>query len=118
MFAKETYTTRRNSLKKSLGTGLLLFLGNEESGMNYEDNTYHFRQDSTFLYFFGLPYAWLAAIIDVDEDKEIIFGDELTMDHIVWMGIQPALCEKAQRVGVTETRPAADLKKYLEKAVA
>ena len=57
-------------------------------------------------------------IIDVDEDKEIIFGDELTMDHIVWMGIQPALCEKAQRVGVTETRPAADLKKYLEKAVA
>ena len=118
MFAKETYTTRRNSLKKSLGTGLLLFLGNEESGMNYEDNTYHFRQDSTFLYFFGLPYAGLAAIIDVDEDKEIIFGDELTMDHIVWMGIQPALCEKAQRVGVTETRPAADLKKYLEKAVA
>ena len=105
MFAKETYTTRRNSLKKSLGTGLLLFLGNEESGMNYEDNTYHFRQDSTFLYFFGLPYAGLAAIIDVDEDKEIIFGDELTMDHIVWMGIQPALCEKAQRVGVTETRP-------------
>ena len=66
MFAKETYTTRRNSLKKSLGTGLLLFLGNEESGMNYEDNTYHFRQDSTFLYFFGLPYAGLAAIIDVD----------------------------------------------------
>ena len=50
--------------------------------MNYEDNTYHFRQDSTFLYFFGLPYAGLAAIIDVDEDKEIIFGDELTMDHI------------------------------------
>lgn len=67
--------------------------------MNYEDNTYHFRQDSTFLYFFGLPYAGLAAIIDVDEDKEIIFGDELTMDHIVWMGIQPALCEKAQRWG-------------------
>ena len=74
--------------------------------MNYEDNTYHFRQDSTFLYFFGLPYAGLAAIIDVDEDKEIIFGDELTMDHIVWMGIQPALCEKAQRVGVTETLSA------------
>ena len=118
MFAKETYTTRRDSLKKSVGTGLLLFLGNEESGMNFEDNTYHFRQDSTFLYFFGLPYAGLAAVIDVDEDKEIIFGDELTMDHIVWMGTQPTLHEKAQRVGVMETRPAADLKKYLEKAVA
>ena len=66
MFAKETYTTRRNSLKKSLGTGLLLFLGNEESGMNYEDSTYHLRQDSTFLYFLGLPYVWMAAILDVD----------------------------------------------------
>ena len=114
MFAKETYTTHRNSLKKR-GDRFLAIWDNEESG---EDNTYHFRQDSTFLYFFGLPYAGLAAIIDVDEDKEIIFGDELTMDHIVWMGIQPALCEKAQRVGVTETRPAADLKKCLEKAVA
>lgn len=118
MFAKETYVTRRDGLKKSVGTGLLLFLGNEESGMNYEDNTYHFRQDSTFLYFFGLPYAGLAAVIDIDEGKELIFGDELTIDHIVWMGTQPTLREKAQRVGVTETRPAADLKKYLEKAAA
>lgn len=118
MFAKETYVTRRAALKKSVGTGLLLFLGNEESGMNYEDNTYHFRQDSTFLYFFGLPYAGLAAVIDIDEDKEVIFGDELTIDHIVWMGTQPTLHEKAQRVGVSETRPAAELKKYLEQAVA
>lgn len=118
MFAKETYVTRRAALKKSVGTGLLLFLGNEESGMNYEDNTYHFRQDSTFLYFFGLPYAGLAAVIDIDEDREVIFGDELTIDHIVWMGTQPTLHEKAQRVGVSETRSAAELKKYLEQAVA
>lgn len=118
MFAKETYVTRRDCLKKSVKTGLLLFLGNEESGMNYEDNTYSFRQDSTFLYFFGLPYAGLAAIIDVDADKEIIFGDELTIDHIVWMGTQPTLREKAQRVGVVETRPTAHLKPYLEKALA
>ena len=118
MFAKETYVTRRAALKKSVGTGLLLFLGNEESGMNYEDNTYHFRQDSTFLYFFGLPYAGLAAVIDIDGDREVIFGDELTIDHIVWMGTQPTLHEKAQRVEVSETRPAAELKKYLEQAVA
>lgn len=116
MFTKETYVNRRADLKKSIGSGLLLFLGNEESGMNYEDNTYPFRQDSTFLYFFGLPYAGLAAVIDVDEDKEIIFGDELTIDHIVWMGTQPTLREKAQRVGVVETRPAAELSKYLAKA--
>lgn len=107
---------RRNTLKKSVGSGLLLFLGNDESGMNYEDNTYPYRQDSSFLYFFGLPYAGLNAIIDIDEDREIIFGDELTIDHIVWMGTQPTLHEKAQRVGIGETRPSADLKAYLEKA--
>lgn len=55
MFAKETYIARRAKLKQTIGSGLLLFLGNDESGMNYADNTYHFRQDSTFLYFFGFP---------------------------------------------------------------
>lgn len=118
MFAKGTYVNRRNCLKEKVGRGLLLFLGNEESGMNYEDNTYHFRQDSTFLYFFGLSYPGLAAVIDIDEDKELIFGDELTIDHVVWMGTQPTLHEKAQRIGVHETRPVAELKKYLEKAAA
>lgn len=116
MFAKETYINRRNSLKKSLGTGLLLFLGNEECGMNYEDNTYSFRQDSSFLYFFGLSYSGLAAVIDIDEDKEIIFGDELTIDHIVWMGTQPTLKEKAHSVGISETQPGIALKHYLDKA--
>ena len=86
MFAKETYIARRAKLKQTIGSGLLLFLGNDESGMNYADNTYHFRQDSTFLYFFGLPYAGLSAIIDIDNNREIIFGDELTIDAIVWMG--------------------------------
>ena len=105
MFKKETYITRRALLKKSIGSGLLLFLGNDECGMNYADNGYHFRQDSTFLYFFGLPYAGLSAIIDIDNDKEIIFGDELTIDMIVWTGIQPTLHEKSERVGIREVRP-------------
>ena len=108
MFAKETYINRRSALKKSVGSGLLLFLGNEESGMNYEDNTYPYRQDSSFLYFLGLSYAGLGAVIDIDEDREIIFGDELTIDHIVWMGTQPTLHEKAQSVGIRETLPSAD----------
>jgi len=82
MFNKETYIQRRNRLKKEIGKGILLFLGNNESGMNYTDNTYHFRQDSTFLYFFGSDYAGLSALIDIDEDREIIFGDELTIDDI------------------------------------
>lgn len=118
MFKKETYITRRTLLKKSIGSGLLLFLGNDECGMNYADNGYHFRQDSTFLYFFGLPYAGLSAVIDIDNDKEIIFGDELTIDMIVWTGIQPTLHEKSERVGIQEVRPYNEIEDYLKNAQA
>ncbi|MDR1936894.1 MAG: aminopeptidase P family protein [Tannerellaceae bacterium] len=116
MFSKEIYTARRAKLKQTLGSGLLLFLGNEESGINYADNTYPFRQDSTFLYFFGLPYAGLNAVIDIDKNKEIIFGDELTIDAIVWMGTQPSLKEKGESVGISDIRPSADIAAYLAKA--
>ncbi len=118
MFAKETYIRRRQQLKDTLKSGLLLFLGNDECGMNYADNTYHFRQDSTFLYFFGSDYAGLAAVIDIDEDREIIFGNELTIDDIVWMGTQPTISEKSERVGIRETLPMGELKSYLERAAA
>lgn len=64
--------------------------------MNYADNTYPYRQDSTFLYFFGSDYAGLSAVLDVEENKDIIFGDELTLDDIVWMGTQPSIREKAK----------------------
>ena len=74
MFAKETYVQRRALLKKNIGSGVLLFLGNDEQGLHYEDNTFRYRQDSTFLYYFGLSFDGLSAIIDIDEDKEIIFG--------------------------------------------
>lgn len=116
MFAKETYIARRAKLKQTIGSGLLLFLGNDESGMNYADNTYHFRQDSTFLYFFGLPYAGLSAIIDIDNNREIIFGDELTIDAIVWMGTQPTLKEKSEAAGITEVRPFKEIDTYLKNA--
>lgn len=118
MFSKETYISRRNQLKKSIGSGILLFLGNDECGINYADNTYPFRQDSTFLYYFGLPYAGLSAIINIDENKEIIFGDELTIDEIVWMGTQPTLKEKSERVGVTTTLPYLSLGDYLSKTTS
>lgn len=113
MFGKETYVQRRALLKEKLGSGVLLFLGNDDCGLNYESNTFRYRQDSTFLYYFGLPFAGLSAIIDIDEDKEIIFGDELTIDDIVWMGVQPTLREKSERVGVAHTMPSADIVKYL-----
>lgn len=117
MFAKETYIQRRALLKKNIGSGVLLFLGNDEQGLHYEDNTFRYRQDSTFLYYFGLSFAGLSAIIDIDEDKEIIFGDELTIDHIVWMGTQPTLKEKSERVGITDVMPSSEIVNYLHKAV-
>lgn len=116
MFSKETYIARRAKLKQTIGSGLLLFLGNDDCGMNYADNTYHFRQDSTFLYFFGLPYAGLSAIIDIDNNKEMIFGDELTIDAIVWMGTQPTLREKSERAGINEVRPYKEIATYLKEA--
>jgi len=116
MFTKETYINRREQLKKTVASGILLFLGNDECGMNYADNTYSFRQDSTFLYFFGLSYAGLSAIIDIDNDKEIIFGDELTIDDIVWMGTQPTLKEKSERVGVSCTQSSKSIESYLKNA--
>ncbi|MGM0504094.1 MAG: aminopeptidase P family protein [Bacteroidota bacterium] len=111
MFKKETYINRRNQLKKQFNTGILLFLGNEESGMNYEDNTYPFRQDSSFLYYFGLDYPGLFGVIDLDEDKDYIFGDDLTIDHIVWMGSQPTIKERSEKAGIKNT---GQLKKGIE----
>jgi Xaa-Pro aminopeptidase len=107
--SKETYIRRRAQLKRDMGSGVLLFLGNDEAAMNYADNTYRFRQDSTFLYFFGLDYAGLAAVIDVDNDREIIFGNELTIDDIVWTGTMPSLRELAATVGIADVRPMSEL---------
>ena len=69
-----------------VNSGLLLFLGNDESPMNYADNPFHFRQDSTFLYFFGMDSPGLAAVIDLDEEQDTLFGNDLTVEDIVWMG--------------------------------
>lgn len=116
MFSKETYLQRRNQLKNSVKNGVLLFLGNNEAPMNYPSNTYRYRQDSHFLYFFGLQPDHLAAIIDADEDKEILFGDDYTIDDIIWMGDQPCIRSLAERCGVAESRPFAALADYLQKA--
>jgi Xaa-Pro aminopeptidase len=117
MFAKETYRRRRAELQGKIDGGLLLFLGNGESPMNYADNCFPFRQDSSFLYYFGLDQPDLAAVIDVDEDETVIFGDELTIDHVVWMGDLPTIAERAARVGVTHTRPRSALAEVVNAAV-
>lgn len=116
MFPTKTYIQRRQQLQEKMKSGLILLLGNEESSMNYTDNHYHFRQDSNFLYFLGLDQAGLAGIIDVDNNQTILFGNELTMDDIVWTGPQPALTELAARVGVTKVKPKNAIADYLKKA--
>ena len=83
MFDANTYRERRAKLREELGSGLVLFLGNEESPMNYPANPFHFRQDSSFLYFFGLDYPSLAGIIDADEGKDIVFGDDVVLQDIL-----------------------------------
>ncbi|HPS79765.1 MAG TPA: aminopeptidase P family protein, partial [Thermoanaerobaculaceae bacterium] len=118
MFPAYTYVERRERLQRQLSSGLLLFLGNDESPMNYAANTFHFRQDSSFLYFFGVDQPGYAAIIDLDEGRTVVFADDLTIDDIVWTGVLPTVAELAAGGGVTETRPAAALDAYLKEAVA
>ena len=116
MFDSKIYVERRARLKEQIGSGLLLFLGNEESPMNYPANPYYFRQDSSFLYFFGLNMPFLAAIVDVDQEKDVIFGDDVEMEDIIWMGLLPSMKERAALVGVAETAPLAQLEETIKTA--
>ncbi|MCK5776397.1 MAG: aminopeptidase P family protein [Bacteroidales bacterium] len=118
MFSKETYIKRRQKLAKDVSDGILLFIGNSESPMNYTDNTYRYRQDSSFLYFFGLNHPDLAAIIDVESGEETIYGDDYTIDHIVWMGNQATIKERADTCGIQKTATTKNLINDLQKAVA
>lgn len=116
MFEAITYVKRRELLKKQVPSGLILFLGNEDSPMNYAANTYHFRQDSSFLYFYGLDSPGLAAVIDVEEQKDMLFGNDIGIEDIIWMGYLPTLKERAAKVGVNETAPLKDLEGMLKEA--
>ena len=117
MFKKEVYIKRRNELRKQLDSGLVLILGNAEASFNYPANTYHFRQDSNFLYFFGLDHPDLAGVLDIDEDKDYIFGNDVDMDDIIWMGPQPLMKDRAAEVGVENTVPYTGLGEFLNKAI-
>jgi Xaa-Pro aminopeptidase len=118
MFNAEVYIERRRLLAQQINSGLILFMGANESPMNYPDNTYPFRQDSSFLYYFGLDCPGLAAVIDVDEDKVCVFGDDLTVDDIVWTGPLPTVGDRAREVGVDETAPLGQLQTILTNAAA
>ena len=116
MFAPEIYTARRSRLHKLVSSGIILFPGNMESPMNYPGNTYHYRQDSNFLYYFGLNQADLFGIVDIDENKDHIFGNDVDMDDIIWMGFQPSMKERALKAGVTNTAPLSALDGFIRDA--
>jgi len=118
MFDKEIYVSRRKTLKESVKQGVILFFGNDEAPMNYPDNPYHFRQHSSFLYYFGLDYPSLAALIDLDNGTETIFGDDLSIDDIVWTGKLPTIKEMSERAGVTDVLPMVKLYTILREANA
>src|SRR5262249_6687468 len=117
MSTPATFRDRRARLSKALGSGLVLFLGNDEVGMNYAANVYPFRQDSTFLYFWALDQPGLAAVIDVDARTETIFGDDVTMAAVVWSGPQPTMKSRAAEAGVKKTAPAATLADVVQAAM-
>jgi Xaa-Pro aminopeptidase len=118
MFKSEVYVKRREELRKKMKTGLALFIGNVESPMNYPANTYHFRQDSDFLYYFGLDLPGFAGLLDFDSGKDKIFGNDFDMDDIIWMGPQPTVKELALKCGITDTAPMAKLEESLTVAIS
>jgi len=117
MFTPETYRARRTRLKKDVGSGVLLFLGNEEVGINYMANVYPFRQDSTFLYFWGVDQPGVAALIDIDQDTETLFGDDQTVADVVWSGPLPTLADRCAPAGIASHAPVKALADRLRAAI-
>lgn len=117
MFNPAVFRERRARLGKDVGSGLILLLGNDEVGMNYGANTYHFRQDSTFLYFFAVNQPGLSAIIDIDAGTETLFGDDLTVADIVWTGPQPTIADHCKPAGIAASAPAAQVEERVTEAI-
>ncbi|OYT16943.1 MAG: Xaa-Pro aminopeptidase [Bacteroidetes bacterium 4572_77] len=117
LFDKEIYSNRRDKLRKEVKSGLMLFLGNQEASFNYPDNTYAFRQDSNFLYFFGLDLYNLVGVLDIDANQDYIFGNDVDMDDIIWMGPQDSINDLATKVAVSHTDTLDNLQTFLKEAI-
>jgi Xaa-Pro aminopeptidase len=114
MFDSKTYVGRREALcaalhERGIRDGLVLFLGNRESPMNYADNPYTFRQDSSFLYYAGIPQPDLALTLEIASGKAALFGDEISLDDEIWSGHRPSVRELALAAGISDTRPRSGL---------
>ena len=116
LFSKNTYVERRARLRQLVGHGLIVLMGNNESPMNYPSNTYKFRQDSSFLYFFGQHRDGLVGVIDADSGAETLLGDEIDIDDIVWYGEVTSVVQMAEECGVAHTAPMAALTEMVGQA--
>ena len=111
MFSKETYIRRRATLKSLVGEGIIIFFGNNESPANYPANSYYpMRQDSSFLYYFGQKRDGLVGVIDIDNDTEMLIGDDIDIEDIVWYGSVDSVADLAAQVGVAHSAPMNQLK--------
>ena len=117
MFSKETYINRRAELKKLVGNGIVILFGNNESPCNYPANAYYpFRQDSSFLYYFGQKRDGLVGVIDVDNDCEMLIGNDIDIEDIVWYGSVDCVADLAAQVGVSKSAPMKELQAICDKA--
>jgi Xaa-Pro aminopeptidase len=118
MFKSDVYIKRRAALHKMMKSGVGIFVGNVDAPMNYPANAYHFRQDSDFLYFFGIDLPGLTGVMDFDSGKDQIFGNDVDLDDIIWMGPQPRIKELAAKCGITNSAPATQLEATVKDAVS
>ncbi|MBQ6188022.1 MAG: aminopeptidase P family protein [Prevotella sp.] len=111
MFSRQTYIERRNELKKLVGNGIIVIFGNNEAPCNYPANAYYpFRQDSTFLYYFGQQRDGLVGVIDIDNDRETLIGNDIDIEDIVWYGSVDSVADLAEQVGIHDSAPMSQLK--------
>jgi len=117
MIPKEVYINRREKLRESMKDGIAIVLGNPDAPMNYAGNIYHYRQDSTFLYFFGIDHPGFAGVFDIDNNKDYVFGNDVDIDDIIWMGPQPSVKDQAAEFSLENCAPFGDLKIFVADAV-
>ena len=116
LFDKQTYMERRRTLRERIGSGLILLMGNNDSPVNYPANGYKFRQDSSFLYYFGLHRDGLVGVIDADEGQEWLIGNDIDIEDIVWFGQVDSVADMARQAGVAQSAPMKELQVLVDKA--
>ena len=124
MFEANVYINRRRVLLEQMASrtaegnrGIAIFLGNVDAPTNYRGNDYKFRQDSSFIYYWGIDEPWFAAVLDLDSGDECLYGNDVDIDDIIWMGPQPSVASKGEAIGCAKTQPLAEFDKAVTAAV-